>query len=386
MIENILLISLCVSSTICLWSAFLLFHNGREVKQQRWLALVLSLWGIAWAARAYGLFFKQASQIYSEVLPTTLIITGIITSVIFLLWLLSVVNPSGLSFRKFIIYWTPMIICVAIYYIGIFIFCLDRFAFTSLSDFLAHISYFSAWYRLVMCACLLGYLIYTIERSVFYIKKYNRYVEENYSEYEKYTIRWLPGYLEGLVMISVFYFLNLFLASYLTFLLHNLVACIFLGWLATKIMVYKSPFTSEVMVPEISEPILSKAGDFNSMFENYKKEIEEWMTTERPYLNPEFRLQDIIKRYGLNRTYASRIFNEGFRKSFILTVREYRIEYAKNLIKENPAIAMSEVAHLCGYSTVQAFHKAFAYCNGGMTPGKFAATVSSRNSNKSTEA
>ncbi len=44
-------------------------------------------------------------------------------------------------------------------------------------------------------------------------------------------------------------------------------------------------------------------------------------------------------------------------------------------MRDNPGMSLSDVAQQCGYSTVQAFHKAFAYCNGGMTPGKYAQSL-----------
>lgn len=56
-------------------------------------------------------------------------------------------------------------------------------------------------------------------------------------------------------------------------------------------------------------------------------------------------------------------------------MRHYRIEYAKELLRQNPGISITEVAQQCGYSTVQAFHKAFAYCNDGMTPGRYAQSL-----------
>lgn len=115
--------------------------------------------------------------------------------------------------------------------------------------------------------------------------------------------------------------------------------------------------------------------DFNSQFDSYKRNIEEWLHAERPYLNADFSLQEVINRFKLNRTYASRIFNEGFGQSFILVMRHYRIDYAKELMRQNPGISISEVAQQCGYSTVQAFHKAFAYCNDGLTPGRYAQSL-----------
>lgn len=119
----------------------------------------------------------------------------------------------------------------------------------------------------------------------------------------------------------------------------------------------------------------TKGEDFNSQFDSYKRDIETWMQTERPYLNADFSLQEVINRFKLNRTYASRIFNDGFGQSFLLVVRDYRIAYAKELLRAKPGMPISEVAQQCGYSTVQAFHKAFAYCNEGLTPGRYAQSL-----------
>ena len=378
MTERIITATLCVSSTICLWSAFLLTYDWQGVRQRRWLALALLFWGLSWAYRAFGLIFGNMVAMYREVLPPVLIIAGIVCSVTFLLWPLSVVTPKKFGLRKCLLFCAPFLLCISIYWGVIGLFGLQRFTFTSLGDFWNHISYFSVWYRLVMCACLIGYLVFTMNRTLYYIRNYNNYVEQNCSEYDRYTIRWIPLYLAGLVTISVFYFINLCVASLTTFWLHNVVACLFMAWLTAKTMVYNSPFTADTVSSTVTEPAFAKGEDFNSQFDRYKRHIEMWMMTDRPYLDANFSLQEVMTRFRLNRTYASRIFNDGFGKSFLLVVREYRIEYARSIIEKNPDIAMSEVAHLCGYSTAQAFHKAFAFCNDGLTPGKYAQTCAKK--------
>lgn len=372
MIESILKTTLCISSTICLWSAFLLAGNWQGVKQRRWLSVVLFLWGSAWALRAFGLIFRDNTPIYSEVLPPTLILVGIIAGFTFLVWPITVLGTPKVGPRQLVLFCLPFLICAVVYFGVIGIFDLWQFDLISMGDFFAHISYFSVWFRLVMCACLIGYLVFTIKLIIRHINFYNSYVEQNCSEYEKYTINWMPKYLFGLVAISVFFFINLCFASYATFLCHNVVACIFLGWLSSKMMAYNSPYISDKAESAIPELKAYKGEDFNSRFDCYREQIEEWLRIERPYLSVDFNLKDVMSHFGLNRTYASRIFNEGFGKSFINVVRDYRIEYAKKIIANNPSIAMQEVANLCGYSTPQAFHKAFVYCNNGLTPGKFA--------------
>lgn len=377
MMKTILQTTLCVSSTLCLWSAFLLAYDWQGIRQRRWLSVVLLLWGLAWALRAYGLVFGDTTHIYETILAPELILVGILVGTTFLVWPITVLSVPKINLRRLLVFWLPFILCVTIYYGTISLFGLKQFIFTSLSDFWSHISYFSVWFRLVLCACLIGYLAVTVRLTIRYINKYNKYIEDNYSEYQKFTIGWMRTYLFGLVTITVFFFINLCFASYTYFLCHNIVACVFLAWLTAKIMVYNTPYSSdstEYLIPELTK---IEGEDFNSKFSSYKQQVEMWLVNERPYLSADFNLKDVMIHFGLNRTYASKIFNDGFGKSFIIVIREYRIEYAKKLIQINPTISMSEVAHLCGYSTAQAFHKAFVYCNDGLTPGKYARTLNS---------
>lgn len=170
------------------------------------------------------------------------------------------------------------------------------------------------------------------------------------------------------------------------------VMCMLLAWLAPKLEAHVCRKDSGSQAPADFDGQTEHCGltendgsaendaevrgeDFNSQFDTYKRNIEEWLHAERPYLNADFSLQEVINRFKLNRTYASRIFNEGFGQSFILVMRHYRIDYAKELLRQNPGISITEVAQQCGYSTVQAFHKAFAYCNGGLTPGRYAQSL-----------
>lgn len=377
MTKTILQTALCVSSTICLWSAFLLAYDWQGIRQRRWLSVVLFVWGTAWALRAYGLVFGDTTRIYESILAPELILGGIVAGVSFLVWPITVLSAQKIKTGRLFMFWLPFLLCIIIYYGAIASFDLKQFNLKSLGDFWSHIYYFSVWFRLVLCACLFGYLSFTIRLIIRYTNKYNRYIEDNYSEYQKYAIKWMHTYLLGLVAITVFFFINLCFASYTTFLCHNIVACIFLAWLTAKIIVYNTPYSSDrtdYIIPELTK---LEGEDFNSKFSLYKQQVEMWLVNERPYLSADFSLKDVMTHFGLNRTYASKIFNDGFGKSFIIVIREHRIEYAKKLIQINPAISMSDVAHLCGYSTAQAFHKAFVYCNDGLTPGKYASTLNS---------
>lgn len=346
--------------------------NWQGEKPRKWLALVLLFWGIAWARRAYGIIFGDAAITYSVVLSPELIVAGIFSSFTFLVWPIAVMTKRTVNIKKFALFLLPFIACIIVYHGVIDIFGLPQFVFTSLEEVWRNITYFSVWFRIIMCLCLIGYLVVTIKLIFKCITGYNQYVENNYAEHEKFTINWMSKYILGLIVIAITFFTNLIVGSFTTFLVHNIITAVFLAWLSAKVMVYNSPYASELpddVFPEITN---GKGQDFNNMFDVYKQQIERWLINERPYLSSDFNLKDVISHFNLNRTYASKIFNDGFGKTFMGVVRELRIEYAKKLIERNPTITMADVAHLCGYSTPQAFHKAFVYCTGGQTPGEYA--------------
>lgn len=373
---------LCVTSTICLWSAILLVVNWQGVKQRRWLAFMLLFWGIGWTRRVCGLIFGDTVITYNVVLPPEPIIAGMFASFTFLIWPIALLKKRAFNRKEIILFLLPFFACIIVYYGAIKIFGLHQFVFTSLGEVWRHITYFSVWFRIIMCLCLIGYLAATIKLIFKCITGYNQYVEENYAEYEKFTIKWMPKYILGLIIIAILFFLNLFVGSIATFVAHNIVTALFMAWLSARVMVYTSPYASELADDVIPNSTTDKGQDFSAMFDVYKLQIERWLLSERPYLSSDFSLKNVMSHFCLNRTYASKIFNEGFGRTFMVVIRELRIEHAKKLIEQNPTITMADVAHLCGYSTPQAFHRAFVYCSGGQTPGEYALALKTKEPEK----
>lgn len=56
--------------------------------------------------------------------------------------------------------------------------------------------------------------------------------------------------------------------------------------------------------------------------------------------------------------------------SFREWINELRLEYAKELMKNNPELAMREVARLAGYLSLSYFTKTFKEAE-GVTPGRW---------------
>ena len=80
---------------------------------------------------------------------------------------------------------------------------------------------------------------------------------------------------------------------------------------------------------------------------------------------------DVTDILPLNRTYLSRVFNDGFGDSFSSVVREYRIREAEWMLANRKDIPVGQIGELCGFSSPSAFHRAFVQSHDGLTPNRY---------------
>lgn len=116
----------------------------------------------------------------------------------------------------------------------------------------------------------------------------------------------------------------------------------------------------------------NKDENFEMRIPEYAAKIKNWFETERPYLRPSFKLVDVAAVVPLNRTYLSRIFNEGMGVSFTDYIRDLRMAEAKRLLAENPDAPIAAIAERCGFAGHSSFHRAFVQAT-GMKPSDFRA-------------
>ncbi len=88
---------------------------------------------------------------------------------------------------------------------------------------------------------------------------------------------------------------------------------------------------------------------FEECLPEYVKMVEKWMLESEDYLRRDFKLLDVSAALPINRSYISRIFNEGMGSSFSQVVKKYRIEKAKKMIETHPNLSVQEVARRCGF-------------------------------------
>ncbi len=109
---------------------------------------------------------------------------------------------------------------------------------------------------------------------------------------------------------------------------------------------------------------------FESRIPEYADRIEAWFDAEHPEFNQSFKLSDVSAAVPLNRTYLSRIFNEGLGESFSDYVRDRRMAEAMRLLTDEPDTPIADIAEHCGFASHSSFHRAFVRFT-GMKPGDY---------------
>lgn len=119
----------------------------------------------------------------------------------------------------------------------------------------------------------------------------------------------------------------------------------------------------------LKDNIVMEEGEGKDMAVTYKR-TQEYMESHKPYLNPALSLEDLAKDIGTNKVYLSRTINVVSGSNFCQFVNYYRVQYAKELMRENKERKMIEVAMASGFNSVVTFNMAFKI-NENLTPSEW---------------
>jgi AraC-like DNA-binding protein len=205
-----------------------------------------------------------------------------------------------------------------------------------------------------------------------YVRNYRRYMEDNYGSMENIDVQWIVRYIIMLV-IAGGSLCFLFYARYTTRLFTQQWFLFFMIAYSTDQIVFRpNPWVEEEnetkpdAVPPMEpspESLSANAAQKDDApapdSSSYAGALEQWMQTEKPYLNKDFRLTDLQRILPLNRTYLSQLINTEYGCTFYHFANRYRVEEAKRLLSERPFLTMQEVASLTGFSSRIVFSNAF---------------------------
>ncbi len=114
--------------------------------------------------------------------------------------------------------------------------------------------------------------------------------------------------------------------------------------------------------------VADAADEFSSELQKLKKHMEE----KEPYLNPSLTIQDISDDLEITSRELSVLINHKLGQHFFDFINSYRIEHAKNILKDatKTKVTILEILYEVGFNSKSSFNTAFKK-HVGMTPTEF---------------
>ncbi len=187
-----------------------------------------------------------------------------------------------------------------------------------------------------------------------HLHDYRRYAEENYGSVEQTDEKWVIRYLLMTLVLGISYTYLCFSDEPTRLFTQQWLILFVIIYTNDQIIFRSKPWieNAEVVEEEKEEAKIESEGE-------YRAKLEQWMKTDKPYLNPDFRLLDLRQVLPLNRTYLSQLINAEYGCNFYQFVTNYRIEEAKRLMREHPDMTMEDVAKQCGFASARSFYRTF---------------------------
>ena len=342
--QNVAIITVTL---VCSWYLFR-HHNGIRVRYvSAWILAALSVIFIV------GLVYRM--RVNSALLPAEGVfafegwemLAGDVIAWLMLTYPMELLRPHWLTFGKALTRLLPVFV------VGI-------------------IDWFSPWdLRLLLAVVPLVWMGLIFH----HLQRYRKYSEDNFGSVEETDEQWVIRYLVMMLVLGGSYACLCFIETPTRLFTQH--------WLLFFIFVY----TNEQVIFR-SKPWLERVSDENGEISDeidevevvanvaanteYRRALEEWMQAEKPYLNGDFRLSDIMTVVPMNRTYLSQFIKAEYDCTFYQFVTNFRIEEAKRFMRANPDVRVQEIAEHCGFSSATVFGRVFAR-ETGLTPTEWLA-------------
>ena len=95
------------------------------------------------------------------------------------------------------------------------------------------------------------------------------------------------------------------------------------------------------------------------LYDNIYERVSRYFETERPYLNTNLTINDVVDSMYTNRLYISKAISHCTGRNFCQFVNYHRVTYAVELFRGNPQLKVVEMATLSGFNSTTTFNSAF---------------------------
>lgn len=206
---------------------------------------------------------------------------------------------------------------------------------------------------------VIGYSICFLIYIAFAVRRYNRMLNENYSNTERVHVRWLKGVAVMLLICLIVWTYSCYFSTWVADSVYQLVL---LTMWATALY-----FADRQQTPQFTPPQqeLSKSLNDSILSELSERKLQELIEQDRIWLEPQLTLSDLAARVGTNRTYLSNYLNKTLHTTFYDYINGFRMEAAvKQLEDPDLTATMVEVAESCGFNSLSTFRRVFIRAKG----------------------
>ena len=336
-IENVLTpIQHSMNTAVCWVGAWLLFRHSDGLRIRRASAYALIFWGIADAGLLLQdyVFHLPVLRIGSNALNAYLLLVCNFLGWILLIYPTETLRPGWLNLKRALLQLGPLIALVGL-------------------DYLVPIDlrWLISLYPAMLFALVLTHL-----------RAYRVWCEENYSSMEHIDVQWIVRYLFMLLVVGVSYLYVWLSDNPGRIVTQNFLLFFMFTYSIEQILFRHNPWENILVNGDETDEQTEQ-----SAMSDERERLEQWMATEKPYLNPNLRLIDLQEVLPMNRSYLSQLIHREYNCSFYQFINQYRIKEAKRLMLEYPTMKIEEVATRSGFASRIVFSSVFTRQT-GMSP------------------
>lgn len=220
-----------------------------------------------------------------------------------------------------------------------------------LSPFQDHVKFIS------FNVLLLGYSLAVL----IMIMKYSKELKSTYSSIEKIDLSWVSLIVYGFILIGLTdstQFIIHITFNYNIGLTKFAYAVVFI---ITIIVYYNNLKQPEIFIHN-SENEKYKSSRLTEEEKNaYLIRLKTYMQNEKPYLIPSLTIDQLAKKLDISNRYLSQIINQSYKMNFYDFINKFRIEEAKQLLKDQAASnkTILSILYEVGFNSKTAFNIAF---------------------------
>ncbi len=379
MIDKIIYLQSVISFSLFSIGSLFLFLKAEGQRARKILALVMAAWAVFFAASVINNLFVGKVHFQDRFFSPSILIIGTFYVISILPFAFEIIRPGWISVKRFSFLLLPWMFTSMLYYCILKVLHEPIIELYDFPELLNNFSDFNVWFRFILFLIIFVYITVLHLITIRYRSLYNEWCLQNYANVEQMDISWLKYFAAGMLVISLNYGLAVFNVSSLVYVFHQIALQFVFGLAFYKMLFHKNPYSENFFKDGMNEEKTyqiendSKKHPDNLFKENlpfYKETVENWMQSSHPYLHSDFKLMDAGEVLPLNRSYLSRVFNEGFGVSFSQYVQDFRIEQSKTLLTSERNLTINEIAYKSGFASSSAFHSAFIKKT-GLTPKKF---------------